>query len=134
MRPVSGSSNSSPVHNCLLAALLPADFALMRRHFRPPVPALKQDIERPNWRIEFVCFVKTGIASVVAIQSETRVEVGLIGREGMGRTAVVLGGRRQWTSGGGHARYLLARLSCCKLLGGPSGIGFKQLNKLRVEQ
>ena len=86
MRPVSGSSNSSPVHNCLLAALLPADFALMRRHFRPPVLALKQDIERPNRRIEFVCFVKT--ASVVAVQSETRVEVGLIGREGMSGTAV----------------------------------------------
>ena len=98
MRPVSGSSNSSPVHNCLLAALLPADFALMRRHFRPLVLALKQDIERPNRRIEFVCFVKT--ASVVAVQSETRVEVGLIGREGMSGTAVVLGGRRQWTSGG----------------------------------
>ena len=36
--------------------------------------------------------------------------------------------------GGGHARYFLARLSCRKLLGGPSGIGFKRLNKLRVEQ
>lgn len=28
---------------------------------------LGQDIERPNRRIEFVCFVKTGIASVVAV-------------------------------------------------------------------
>jgi hypothetical protein len=126
--------------------------------------ALKQDIERPNRRIEFVCFVKAGIASVVAVQSETRVEVGLFGRERMSGTAVVLGGdqsahsiyvqvaeqaqqitaqgrpranrcsvaaetRRQWTPGGGHARYLLARLSCRKLLGAPSGIGFKQLNK-----
>lgn len=35
--------------------------------------SLKKDIERPNRRIEFVCFVKTGIALVVAVQSETRV-------------------------------------------------------------
>jgi hypothetical protein len=37
-------------------------------------------------------------------------------------------------SAAAHARYFLARLSCPQLLGGPSGIGFKQLNKFRVEQ
>jgi CRP-like cAMP-binding protein len=54
---------------------------------------LKKDIERPNWRIESVCFMDSGIASVVAVQSdETRIEVGLIGCEGMSGTAIVLGG------------------------------------------
>jgi hypothetical protein len=46
--------------------------------------ALLKDMERPNQRIETVYFMETGIASVVAVQSdETRVEVGLIGREGI---------------------------------------------------
>jgi len=54
---------------------------------------VKKDIERPNRRIETICFMETGIASVVAVQSdETEVEVGLIGCEGMTGTAVVLGG------------------------------------------
>jgi len=54
---------------------------------------LLKDMERPNRPIEAVYFMEAGIASVVAIQSdETRVEVGLIGREGMSGIAVVLGG------------------------------------------
>jgi CRP-like cAMP-binding protein len=54
---------------------------------------VKRDIERPNRRIETICFMETGIASVVAVQSdETEVEVGLIGCEGMTGTAVVLSG------------------------------------------
>jgi hypothetical protein len=56
------------------------------------MPLLK-DLERPNRRIESVCFVEAGIASVVAVQPDaTKVEVGLIGPEGMSGTAVVLGG------------------------------------------
>ena len=55
--------------------------------------ALLKDMERPNQRIETVYFMENGIASVVAVQpDETRVEVGLIGREGMSGIAVVLGG------------------------------------------
>jgi CRP-like cAMP-binding protein len=52
-------------------------------------------MERPNRRIETVYFMEAGIASVVAVQSDgTRVEVGLIGREGMSGIAVVLGGNQ----------------------------------------
>ena len=46
--------------------------------------------------------MEAGIASVVAVQSdETRVEVGLIGREGMSGVAVVLGGNQS-----PHATYI----------------------------
>ena len=56
------------------------------------MPLLK-DLERPNRRIEAVYFPESGIASVVAVQpDETRVEVGLIGREGFSGIAVVPGG------------------------------------------
>ena len=58
------------------------------------MPLLK-DMERPNRRIETVYFMEAGIASVVAVQpDDTRVEVGLIGREGMSGIAVVLGGNQ----------------------------------------
>ena len=85
--------SSSPPRNRLLAALSPADFALLQPHLQPVAMELKKEIERPNRRIETVCFMETGIASVVAVQpDETQVEVGLVGNEGMTGTAVVLGG------------------------------------------
>jgi hypothetical protein len=59
-----------------------------RFHLQPVAMELKKDVERANRRIESVCFMVIGIASVVAVQSnETRVEVGLTGWEGMSGTA-----------------------------------------------
>jgi len=82
-----------PARNRLLAALLPADLALLRPHLRPATMPLLRDMERPNRRVEAVYFMETGIASVVGVQpDQTRIEVGLIGREGMSGIAVVLGG------------------------------------------
>jgi hypothetical protein len=49
-------------------------------------------LEKPATPIEHVYFPEAGIASVVAVQShETRVEVGLIGPEGMTGLPIVLG-------------------------------------------
>jgi hypothetical protein len=83
MAKVSAPHSSSPPRNRLLAALTLADFALLQPHLRPVALPLKTQIERPNRRIETVFFLETGIASVVAVQSDEQVEVGLIGREGM---------------------------------------------------
>jgi CRP-like cAMP-binding protein len=85
--------NSSPFRNRLLATLSAADLALLQPHLRRSGIDLRKDIERPNKRIDSVCFMETGIASVVAVQpDETRVEVGLVGNVGMTGTAIVLGG------------------------------------------
>jgi CRP-like cAMP-binding protein len=93
MARVSATRRSSPSRNRLLAALAPADFALLQPHLRPMAMPLRKDMERPNRRIEAVYFMEAGIASVVAVQSaETQVEVGLVGCEGMTGTAVVLDG------------------------------------------
>jgi CRP-like cAMP-binding protein len=82
-----------PQRNRLLAAMSPRDFALLQPHLQPMPLDLKKDLERPNRRIETVWFIEAGIASVVAVQSDdTKVEVGLVGNEGMTGTAVVLGG------------------------------------------
>ena len=78
--------------NHLLASLLPADLALLKGHLWPVQLALMKEMERPNRRIESVYYMERGIASVVAVRSDAiRVEIGLIGREGMSGTAVVLG-------------------------------------------
>jgi CRP-like cAMP-binding protein len=93
MAPVSAAARNNQPRNRLLATLSVADFALLRPHLQRVAMELKKDLERPNRRIESVCFMESGIASVVAVQSnETRVEVGLVGWEGMSGAAVVLGG------------------------------------------
>lgn len=89
---VSTIRRSSPPRNQLLAALSARDFALLQPHLRSTELALKKDIERPNRRIDSVCFIESGIASVVAQSEGAQVEVGLIGYEGMSGAAVVLGG------------------------------------------
>ena len=59
---VSTIRRSSPPRNQLLAALSARDFALLQPPLRSTELALKKDIERPNRRIDFVCFIDFGIA------------------------------------------------------------------------
>jgi len=93
MPPTSPSRQSPRLRNQLLAALSPADLALVQPHLTLLAVPVRHEIERPNRRIDAVYFMNAGIASVVAVQAdETQVEVGLIGPEGMSGTAVVLGG------------------------------------------
>ncbi|MGC1355111.1 MAG: Crp/Fnr family transcriptional regulator [Xanthobacteraceae bacterium] len=90
---VSAPDKHSPSRNRLLSVLSDDDFALLQPHLQREALPLLQDLERPNRRIERVYFIEAGIASIVAVQADgTRVEVGLIGREGMSGIAVVLGG------------------------------------------
>jgi CRP-like cAMP-binding protein len=91
MAPVLSARNDLP-RNRLLAALSRDDRALLLPHLKPLALPLLKEMERPNRRIDTVYFMEAGIASVVAVQTdETRVEVGLIGHEGMSGIAVVLG-------------------------------------------
>jgi CRP-like cAMP-binding protein len=91
--PTSPSRHSARQRNRLLAALSPADLALLQPHLTFLAVEVRHEIERPNRRIESVYFMEAGIASVVAVQADkTQVEVGLVGPEGMTGTAVVLGG------------------------------------------
>lgn len=70
-----------------------SDLALLEPHLKPIAMAVFKELEKPNRPIDTVYFMETGIASVVAVQpDETKVEVGLIGSEGMSGIAVVLGG------------------------------------------
>ena len=85
----------SPSSNRLLAALSRADLGLLQPHLKHGPLKLRQDLECPNRRIDYVYFPDGGFASVVAVQSNnTRVEVGLIGYEGMTGTSILLGSDR----------------------------------------
>jgi CRP-like cAMP-binding protein len=85
----------SPSSNRLLAALSRADLDLLQPHLKHGPLKLRQDLECPNRRIDYVYFPGGGFASVVAVQAnDTRVEVGLIGYEGMTGTSILLGSDR----------------------------------------
>jgi CRP-like cAMP-binding protein len=95
--------------NRLLARLAPKDLDALRPHLEAVDLPLRLDLEKPGRRIDNVYFFQTGIASVVAIQSnDSRAEVGLIGREGMSGIAIVLGNHQSPNStymqvaGAGH--------------------------------
>lgn len=81
--------------NHLLGSLSAVDFALLKPSLRPAVLRLRLDLEKPNKRIDDIYFPDTGIASVVALHPNgNRVEIGVIGCEGMTGAAVMLGGER----------------------------------------
>jgi len=83
---------ASKPRNRLLARLAPKDFDALRPHLEAVELPLRLMLERPGRSIENVFFPDTGVASVVATQTnKTEVEVGLIGCEGMTGLPVVLG-------------------------------------------
>jgi CRP-like cAMP-binding protein len=81
-----------PTHpNQLLAALGPKDFARLEPHLKPTTLAVRQRFERPNEVIPQVVFPTSGMVSIVAHEGEFQLEVGIVGRDGMTGTAIVLG-------------------------------------------
>jgi CRP-like cAMP-binding protein len=80
--------------NRLLRLLSSADLALLdpflERHELPE----RTDFEKPNRPVKAVYFIETGIASVVAGANGQKVEVGVIGREGMTGQIVIMGNDR----------------------------------------
>jgi CRP-like cAMP-binding protein len=81
--------------NRLLDALSPSDLALLQPHLEPAALELRQVVEVPNEPIAHSYFIERGLASIVAgRRKRKRVEVGLIGFEGMTGLAVVLGNDR----------------------------------------
>jgi len=82
----------SSVRNRLLATLLPEDFRLLETQLEPVPLPLRTRLIEPNTPIEHVCFLEQGIASNIAVLPHgRRVEVAVIGREGLSGTPVLLG-------------------------------------------
>lgn len=78
--------------NQLLAALLPADFALLEPDLEAVELPLRRQLERRNQPVEKVYFIDSGLGSMVMNATPSHmVEVGIIGSEGMTGLAVLLG-------------------------------------------
>ena len=81
--------------NRILAGLARRDLALIEPHLEPVDLPVRKVLETRRKRIDYVYFVESGFASVVANGSDKpSIEVGIIGREGMTGLALVLGGDR----------------------------------------
>lgn len=81
--------------NRLLTALSADDLALLEPHLEQVNLARRHVLEIPNKPIENVYFIESGVASVVATNGHgERIEVGLIGCDGMSGVTVVMGNHR----------------------------------------
>jgi CRP-like cAMP-binding protein len=79
----------------LLAALARDDMSLLEPHLSALTLERRQVLEAPGKSIGHVYFLETAIASVVAVNGkDERIEVGLIGCEGMSGVTVVMGDQR----------------------------------------
>ena len=72
-----------------------ADFERLRPHLLRVTFEVRQDLEEPNRPIEHVYFPEPSVASIVALTpGGEKLEVGIVGPEGMSGLAVVLGSDR----------------------------------------
>jgi CRP-like cAMP-binding protein len=81
--------------NRLLAALPPADASLLKPALEKLALERRHVLEHPNKQIDHIYFPETCVVSVVALNGrDERIEVGLIGCEGMSGVTVVMGNHR----------------------------------------
>ncbi len=83
----------SSVRNQLLAALPSEDFAALQPHLEPVELELRRVLIEPNQPIEHVYFMEQGYTSVCTGGDGSKIEIGIIGREGMVGVPVALGVR-----------------------------------------
>ena len=80
------------LRNRLLTALEPEVFGLIQPHLQPVTLNLRDHLNQPNEPTSHVYFMEDGIASIVlGPERTTGVEIGIVGREGLVGTSVVLG-------------------------------------------
>jgi CRP-like cAMP-binding protein len=81
--------------NRLLRALAPEDFGLLAPHLRPAELNLRDVLIASDEPAPFCCFVEEGVVSVATVGRPTRIELGLVGPEGLvGAMPVLLGDAR----------------------------------------
>jgi CRP-like cAMP-binding protein len=79
------------IGNRLLASLSSEDIATLQPHLEPVPLAVRQVLIEPNTAIEHIYFPEAGMASVTNNSSGGKIEVGVVGREGMVGLPIVLG-------------------------------------------
>lgn len=79
------------VQNRLLAALTPQDFNHLAKHLEAMPITSRQILLNPDQPITHAMFIEEGLASLIADTREGRIEIGLIGYEGIVGVPLVLG-------------------------------------------
>jgi CRP-like cAMP-binding protein len=79
------------IGNRLLASLSANDFASLQPHLEPVSLDMRQVLIEPNTAIAHVYFPEAGMSSVTNNSSGGKIEVGVVGREGMIGLPIVLG-------------------------------------------
>ena len=79
------------IGNRLLASLSANDFASLQPHLEPVPLDIRQVLIEPNREISHIYFPEAGMSSVTNNSSGGKIEVGVIGREGMVGLPIVLG-------------------------------------------
>src|SRR3954464_2723615 len=79
------------VRNRLLSALPPDDFGLLQPHLEPTLLELSQWLSETQQPIRHIYFPEQSIVSILADTAQGRIEVGMIGPEGMAGLPVVHG-------------------------------------------
>lgn len=79
------------IGNRLLASLSANDFASLQPHLEPVPLDLRQVLIEPNTTIAHVFFPEAGMSSVTNNSSGGKIEVGVVGKEGMIGLPIVLG-------------------------------------------
>jgi CRP-like cAMP-binding protein len=79
------------IGNRLLASLSLEDIATLQPHLEPVPLPVRQVLIEPNKAIAHIYFPEAGMASVTNNSSGGKIEVGVIGREGMVGLPIVLG-------------------------------------------
>jgi hypothetical protein len=117
---MSPQTSLKATHNRILAALSAEDAGLLQPHLVPVSLQLRQVLEAPNLPIEHAYFIEQGLASIIAIgRKNRRLEVGLIGRDGMTGIAISLAATVRQTrlssklpEAGFVPRVMICRLPC----------------------
>jgi CRP-like cAMP-binding protein len=78
--------------NQVLAALQPADFALLQPHLENVDLPLRRQLEQRDRPVEMAYFLDSGLASMVVNASANHnIEVGIVGKEGMTGLPILMG-------------------------------------------
>ncbi|MBV9548774.1 MAG: Crp/Fnr family transcriptional regulator [Alphaproteobacteria bacterium] len=89
------ASHRAGIRNRLLGKLSPKDWSLLQPHLEAVSLRERQVIEAPQKPIAHAYFLEIGVASVVAVDNEDhRIEVGVIGYEGVTGVPLIMGDNR----------------------------------------
>lgn len=73
----------STLRNRLLRAMAPEDFARLEPHLEPIALQLREVVIAADAAVDELFFIETGMVSISTAHDERRIEVGLVGSEGL---------------------------------------------------